>query len=170
MGGNLMNDVLFPLVIGGEGGDRFFHAYESSGALVWDVFLWHPDLHCPMYEIRRSRPAAPGGWDSLGQAVVYTANETDFDLTIGPADQPGQLIRIDLGDQKIISIGPDGVRSAAVTAMGNVFSNAAIAFRFGADGSFGMGIGALPEGMIPFGIDLNPPEIDLSDASTATPA
>ncbi len=147
LGTNLVNDVPFPLVVGGASGDRYFHAYGLNGAVVWDVFLWHPDLHCPMYEVRATLPAVQGAWEAGGGSLVYTAAEDSFDLTLAPTPESNDTeIVVQVGDTTI-RCNEEGLQTGGGGVFTSVVENCFFAFRIDPGGGVAIGGGAPPPGM-----------------------
>ena len=141
VGSNAMHGVPFPLIVGSAAGDHYFHGYELAGQLVWDVFLWHPDLTCPMYEVKSSRPAAHGAWE-IGQRAVLFQDDHDFELSLNSAQIEVTTTR---GQ---ITFDSNGVNGQGISVLNSTFVDCFAAYKFGADGSVAMGVGNPPAGMV----------------------
>ncbi len=150
VGTNEMTNVLFPIIVESMAGDHYFHAYKFNGKVVWDVFLWHPDLRCPICEIKASEPAIHGGWQAGGDTVVYQ-DDHDFELAINT-----NSISLKTA-QGMITFDNQGMRSDSITALSNSFSNCFAAFKLGTDGRFSMGISGPTEGMLLANVQLEAP-------------
>jgi hypothetical protein len=140
VGSMRMKNVWFPLIIGSSGGDHYFHAYELEGHIVWDVFLWHPELSCPIYEIRASRSAISGGWDSGERSVIFQDGE-DFELTL-----TREIIEVTSKGRQI-TFTDEGVQGSGVSVLNSTFEDCFGAYRFMADGGVGIGVGGGPPEM-----------------------
>jgi hypothetical protein len=152
LGGNDFFGVPFPVVVA----DRFFHIYEDGhGRFSIDVFRWDEALQLPTYEVRASMPLRDN-IDTNPTGIVTFAQEGSgvFLFKFRPKPGVSQIfghvpvegeVTVRITDRELIVMRGD---QRVATFRSNTVSGFPIGIEVGADGSIGVGVNRLPDGMV----------------------
>ncbi len=150
LGGNNFFGVPFPVVVA----DRFFHIYDDGGQMAIDVFRWDESEQRPVYEVRASEPLADNINTNPTGIVTFTHEESGaFLFKFRPKPGVSQIFgRIPAQDEVAVRVTDHDLKVSRsgvpiVTIARNQFSGLPIGIRVEADGSVGIGVNWLPEGM-----------------------
>ncbi len=150
LGSNDFFGVPFPLVLA----DRFFHMYAEEGRWKLDVFRWDEEARQAIYEVKASKPqmdnieANPPGivtfsGESDGGFLFKFRPKPGVSQIFGKVPVPGE-VEVKINDQ---SIRVNRGNTTLVTFTRNTMTGLPIGIQVGADGSIGMGVNRLPDGM-----------------------
>jgi len=152
LGGNDFFGVPFPVVVA----DRFFHIYEDrNGRFSIDVFRWDEALQLPTYEVRASMPLRDS-IETNPTGIVTFAQEGSgvFLFKFRPKPGVSQIfgkvpvageVAVRITDRELVVMRGD---QRVATFIANSMSGFPIGIQVGADGSIGVGVNQLPEGMV----------------------
>ena len=151
LGTNDFFGVPFPLVLA----DRFFHIYPDGDQFNLDVFRWDEQTKQPSYEVLRGQPQAhnistnPTGIVTFSHPAAGTflykfRPKPGISQILGkvPVDKE---IEVRITDHAINVM--DGQQEIC-TLERNQFSGMAIGIQVHADGSMGIAVSTLPDGMV----------------------
>jgi len=150
LGTNDFFGVPFPLVLA----DRFFHLYSTVSGLKLDVFRWDEQAEKPFYEVKESKPLIDNINTNPTGIVTFTEPISgNFLYKFRPKPGVSQIfgkipvnkefeVRID--DHEIVVISDN---KQVCTLQKNMFVGLPIGIQVGADGSVGIGVNWLPNGM-----------------------
>lgn len=151
LGTNDFFGVPFPLVLA----DRFFHIYSTTSGLKLDIFRWDETSKQPTYEVKGSKPLTDNIATNPTGIVTFSEPTTGtflykFRPKLGISQIFGRIPVNNEFDVKIndhlIEVVINGKK--ACTLQRNQFTGMPIGIQIHADGSIGMGVNRLPEGMI----------------------
>jgi hypothetical protein len=149
LGSNDFFGVPFPLVLA----DRFFHIYSQNGRLTIDVFRWDPESKAATYEVKESKPQTKNIETNPTGIVTFGEESGGFLFKFRPKPGISQIFgHVPVEDEIAVHINDRSIRvnrgeNTMATLERNQFSGMAIGIQVSADGSMGIGVSRLPEGM-----------------------
>jgi hypothetical protein len=150
LGTNDFFGVPFPLVLA----DRFSHIYSTTSGLKLDIFRWDETSKQPTYEVKDSKPLTdnittnPTGIVTFGEPTTGT-----FLYKFRPKPGISQIFgRIPVDKEFDVKINDRLIEVVINGKESNIFRRnqvrgMLIGMQIHADGSVGMGVNRLPEGM-----------------------
>jgi hypothetical protein len=149
LGSNDFFGVPFPLVLA----DQFFHMYRDGASFRLDVFRWDEAKKQATYEVRGSKPIADNITSNPTGIVTFSEADGGFLFKFRPKPGVSQIFgRTPIDGEMSVHITDRSMRvmrgdQVVVTLERNQFHGGAIGVQVGADGSVGIGGGALPAGL-----------------------
>ena len=150
LGTNDFFGVPFPLVLA----DRFFHIYSTTSGLKLDIFRWDETSKQPTYEVKGSRPLTDNIAANPTGIVTFSEPTSDtFLYKFRPKPGISQILgRIPVDKEFDVRINDHAIEvevcgKRACTLQRNQFVGMPIGIQIYADGSIGMGVNELPQGM-----------------------
>lgn len=151
LGSNDFFGVPFPLVLA----DRFFHIYGTARGFALDVFRWDEETKQPVYEVRASQPQSGNiGTNPTGIVTFSEPSTGTFLYKFRPKPGVSQIFgkvpmneefEVRISDLRITVMADD---TNICTLERNEFVGLPIGIQVGADGSIGIGVSRLPDGMV----------------------
>jgi len=150
LGTNDFFGVPFPLVLA----DRFFHIYSTVSGFKLDIFRWDETSKQPTYEVKDSKPLTdnittnPTGIVTFGEPTTGT-----FLYKFRPKPGISQIFgKIPVDNEFDVRINDHLIEvevngKTACTLQRNQFVGMPIGMQVYVDGSIGIGVNKLPEGM-----------------------
>jgi hypothetical protein len=150
IGSNLMFGVPFPLVLA----DRFFHVYNDGGQFRLDVFRWDAESKTATYEVMGGEPQNEA-ISTNPTGIVTFSEEPNGGFLFKFRPKPGlsQIFgKVPMDTEWVVHINDRSMSverggTTVATLERNQFHGMPIAFELGADGSMGIGVNRLPDGM-----------------------
>jgi len=151
LGSNDFFGVPFPLVLA----DRFFHIYGTARGFTLDVFRWDEQAGEAVYEVRAGQPQSSNMSTNPTGIVTFSEPDTGtFLYKFRPKPGISQIFgRVPVNEEFEVRISDRRITVMAndtniCTLERNQFSGLPIGIQVGADGSIGIGVSRLPEGMV----------------------
>jgi hypothetical protein len=149
LGGNDFFGVPFPLVLA----DRFFHIYSHNEKFAIDIFRWDIETKSAVYEVKSSKPLTKNIETNPTGIVTFSEEGGGFLFKFRPKPGVSQIFGyVPVQDEIAVHIDDRSVRvtrgaTTVATLQRNQFSGIPIGIEIAADGSMGIGVFRLPEGM-----------------------
>jgi hypothetical protein len=151
LGSNNFFGVPFPLVLA----DRFFHIYSSARGFALDIFRWDERVSEAIYEVRASQPQIANITTNPTGIVTFSEPNTGtFLYKFRPKPDISQIFgkvpvnkefEVRINDHRI-EVLCEGIPTCTLER--NQFVGLAIGIQIGVDGSIGIGVNRLPQGMV----------------------
>ena len=142
--------VPFPLVLA----DRFFHIYSTASGFKLDIFRWDEASKEPVYEVKASKPlddninSNPNGVTTFdeptpGTFLYKSRPNPEISQSSGKLSVNNEFdVKI---TDRLIDVTVNGIK--VCTFQSNQFKGTPIGMQIRADGTMGVGVNKLPEGM-----------------------
>lgn len=151
LGSNNFFGVPFPLVLA----DRFFHTFGAPRGFALDIFRWDEQASEPIYEVRAGRPQTGNITTNPTGIVTFSEPNTGaFLYKFRPKPGVSQIFgKVPVNKEFEVRINDHRIEvlcegAPMCTLERNQLVGLAIGIQVGADGSIGIGVNRLPQGMI----------------------
>jgi hypothetical protein len=150
IGSNNFFGVPFPLVLA----DRFFHIYLTSSGFKLDLFRWDEKSQQPFYEVKASIPQNDTIKTNPTGIVTFSEPTSGaFQYKFRPKPGISQIFgKVPINKEYMVLINDKMIvvmseNKNVCTLQRNQISGLPIGIQVGADGSIGIGVNWLPQGM-----------------------